>query len=283
MEHMEDLPVDLVIFWCRMPDADDPISKELGILGGDILLDGSIGSRTAAFFHPYCDGEGCGYLNFTEDEVFSFVESGIVRDLAMSFHVIGEKGIWTALNAYEKVLELHPEKKETAKLRLEHFGWPSMEDMERAAKMGVVISTQPAFTYLRGGPDSVYRSRLGEEREKAGYPLRQMLDAGLCLGGGSDSDITPLDALLGIHAAVNQPYPENSITPYEAVRMYTSDGARCGWEEDVKGKLVKGMQADLVVLEADPMTVNPREIKDIKILGTIRKGKVVYDNGLINA
>lgn len=94
------------------------------------------------------------------------------------------------------------------------------------------------------------------------------------------SDVTPLDALLGIHAAVNQPYPENSVTPYEAVRMYTSDGARCGWEDDYKGKLIPGMQADMVVLEADPMTVDPRTIKDIKVLGTVRKGELVYDKGI---
>ena len=280
LEHKDDFPVDLVIYWCYMPEADDPMAKELGILGGDILLDGSIGSRTAAFFEKYCDGDGCGYLNYSDEEVFSFVESGIVRDLAMSFHVIGEKGIWTALNAYEKVLEAHPEKKETAKLRLEHFGWPSMEDIERAARLGVRISTQPPFTYLRGGPESIYRSRLGEEREKAGYPLRLMLDAGLCVGGGSDSDITPLDSLLGIHAAVNQPYPENAITPYEALRMYTSEGAKCGWEEDYKGKLIPGMQADLCILAEDPLTVDPRRIKDIKVLGTIRKGEMVYKNGL---
>lgn len=283
VEHMDDFPVDLVIYWCMMPEHDDPLSKKIGVLGGDILLDGSIGSRTAAFFDPYCDGDGgCGYLNFTEEEVLTFVEAGIVRDLQMSFHVIGERGISTALDAYEKVMEMHPEKKDTAKLRLEHFGWPSEEDLQRAARLGVRISTQPPFTYLRGGPESVYRSRLGEEREKAGYPLRRMLDVGLCVGGGSDSDITPMDALLGIHAAVNPPYPENAITPYEAVRMYTSEGARCGWEEDYKGKLIPGMQADMVVLQEDPMAVDPRTIKDIKILGTIRKGSLVYNNGVIS-
>lgn len=281
VEHQDDFPVDLVIYWCRMPNVEEPLCKEIGILGGDILLDGSIGSRTAAFFEPYCDGEGCGYLNFTDEQVENFVEDGISHDLAMSFHVIGEKGIWKALNAYEKVMERHPEKRETAKLRLEHFGWPSEKDLERASKLGVRISTQPAFAYLRGGPDSVYRSRLGEEREKAGYPLRAMLDAGLCLGGGSDSDITPLDALLGIHAAVNQPYPENSVTPYEAVRMYTSDGAKCGWEEGYKGKLLPGMQADMVILEEDPLTIDPHKIKDITILGTVRKGELVYNNGLL--
>ena len=103
-----------------------------------------------------------------------------------------------------------------------------------------------------------------------------MLDAGLCLGGGSDSDITPMDALLGIHAAVNPPYPENAVTPYEAVRMYTSDAAKNAWEDGWKGTLTEGKQADMVVLSADPLTVNPQTIKDIEILGTIRKGKLVY-------
>ena len=280
LEHMDDFPVDLVIYWCYMPEPDDPMCKELGILGGDILLDGSIGSRTAAFFEPYCDGEGCGYLNYSDEEVYRFVESGIVRDLAMSFHVIGEKGVWQALNIYEKVMEAHPEKKESARLRLEHFGWASEEDIQRAARLGVRISTQPPFSYLRGGPESVYRSRLGEDREKAGYPLRRYLDAGLCVGGGSDSDVTPMDSILGIHAAVNPPYPENAVTPYEAVRMYTSEGARCGWEDDYKGKLIPGMQADMVVLDADPLTVNPQTIKDIKVLGTVRKGDLVYNNGI---
>jgi len=196
----------------------------------------------------------------------------------MSFHVIGERGAHQALDVYEKVMALHPEKKETAKLRLEHFGWTLPEDIERAARLGVRISTQPPFTYLRGGQDSIYRSRLGEEREKAGYPLRRFLDAGLCVGGGSDSDVTPLDSMLGIHAAVNPPYPENAVTPYEAVRMYTSEGARCGWEEDTKGKLIPGMQADMTILEADPMAVDPRTIKDIRVLGTVRKGDLIYRN-----
>ncbi len=283
LENKDTFPVDVVIYWCYMPEDDDPMAKKIGILGGDILLDGSIGSSTAAFFEPYSDGDGinCGYLNFSDERVYEFVEAGVMRDLQMSFHVIGEKGIWTALNAYEKALEAHPEKKNSAKLRLEHFGWPSEEDIKRAADLGVRISTQPPFTYLRGGPQSIYRSRLGEVREKAGYPLRRMLDAGLCVGGGSDSDITPLDALLGIHSAVNPPYPENAVTPYEAVRMYTSEGARCGWEDDYKGKLIKGMQADMVILAEDPMLVDSRTIKDIKILGTIRKGEIVYNNGII--
>ena len=277
LEHMDSFPIDLQIYWCVANPHDEPMCRQIGIWGGDILLDGSIGSRTAAFSEPYADGDGCGYLNFSDEEVNNFVEGAVVRDLAVSFHVIGQRGIDQALTAMEKALEKHPEKRETARLRLEHFGFPKQSDIDRAAKMNVRISTQPAFTYLRGGPTSVYRSRLGEAREKAGYPLRRMLDAGLCLGGGSDSDITPLDSLLGIHAAVNQPYPENSVTPYEAVRMYTLDAARCGWEEDKKGSLKVGKQADMVVLAEDPMAVAPATLKDIKVLKTIRRGEIVYE------
>ncbi len=280
LEHQDDFPVDFKIYWCMMPEYDDPRCKKTGILGGDILLDGSIGSRTAAFFEPYCDGDGCGYLNYPDETVNNFVEAAVVRGLEISFHVIGEKGIWQALNTYERALELHPEKKDEAKLRLEHFGWPTPEDLKRAAKLNVRISTQPAFTYLRGGPESIYRSRLGETREKAGYSLREMLDVGLCVGGGSDSDVTPLDSILGMHAAVNQPYPENSVTPYEALRMYTSEAAKCGWEDDIKGKLIPGMQADMTILDKDPLAIEPTKIKDIKVIGTVRKGTVVYDNGI---
>jgi len=64
--------------------------------------------------------------------------------------------------------------------------------------------------------------------------------------------------------------------------MYTTDGAKCGWEDDHKGQLKEGMRADMVVLAEDPMTADPRTIKDIKILGTIRKGNLVYNNDLIS-
>lgn len=281
MNNEDDIAVDVLPYWCYMPKVDDPIVQKTGILGGDILLDGSVGSRTAAFFENYCDGDGNGYMNFTNEEINDFTEKGVANDLIMNYHVIGERSISIALDSFERALELHPEKKGIAKLRLEHFGWPSQEDIDRAAALGVRISTQPSFTYLRAGADSIYRSRLGETREKAGYPLRLMLDAGLIVGGGSDSDITPMNALLGIHSAVNQPYPENAVTPYEAVRMYTTDGAKCGWEDDHKGQLKEGMRADMVILAEDPMTTDPRTIKDIKILGTVRKGNLVYNNDLI--
>ena len=275
---LEQFPVDISVFWSS-EDYHDLLDNGIDAWGGDILLDGSIGSRTAAFSEKYCDGDTAGYLNYTDEQVDRFVDDALKNDLLISFHCIGELAITQALNAMEKGLENNPEKRESARLRLDHFGFPTQRDIERAASLGVRVSSQPAFTYLRGGPGSVYRSRLGEERERGGYPHRRLLDAGICVGGGSDSDITPMDSLLGIHSAVNPPYPENAVTPYEAVRMYTIDGARCGFEEDRKGSLKVGKQADLVVLAEDPMTVDPTAIKDIRILMTIRRGTVIFEAG----
>lgn len=278
---LEELPLDFTTLW-NTDSVDKPFSLGYKIWGSDLLLDGSIGSRTAAFNEKYEDADTCGALNYTDSEVFDLLDETLKRDMKVCFHCIGEKAIKQALDQIEQVLEKYPEKKSSHQLRLEHFGWPSQEDITRCARMNVMISTQPSFTYLRGGPDSVYRQRLGENREKRGYPLRRFLDAGIVVGGGSDSDVTPLDALLGIHAAVNQPYPENSITPYEAVRMFTSHAARCGYEFDKKGTLEIGKQGDLVILRNDPLSCNHSSIKDIDILMTVHKGILVYVNNAIS-
>lgn len=274
-EAIEEIPIDMRVWWNT-----DTIQKPLAMgwkwWGGDFLLDGSIGSRTAAFDDNYADADTRGYLNHTDHWVFEVIEQSLINDIAISFHCIGQCAIRQVLDQMEKVLEVHPSKKTEHKLRLEHFGWPDQKDIERCAKMNIKISTQPSFTYLRGGPGTVYHQRLGDARDRQAYPLRRFLDAGIVLGGGSDSDVTPMNALLGIHAAVNPPYPENAITPYEALRMYTSDAARVSFEEDHKGRICVKMQGDLVILEHDLLTVDPKRIKDIKILYTIHQGKVIY-------
>ena len=273
----DELPIDIQIFW-NTHKLEDIKSENLDAWGGDILLDGSIGSRTAAFSEPYCDGDTCGYLNWPDEEVYRIVKEAIENDLIVSFHAIGELAITQALDAMEKALkEVGPEKAAKAKLRLEHFGFPANEnDIVRAGKMHLRVSMQSAFTYLRGGPGTVYRSRLGEERESGGYPSRKLLDAGCILGGGSDSDVTPMNSIFGMHAAVNQPYPESSITPYEALRMYTLDAARVTYQDEYKGSLEPGKQGDFVLLDRDPLKIDPTTIKDTQVLLTVHKGDVIF-------
>jgi predicted amidohydrolase YtcJ len=107
-------------------------------------------------------------------------------------------------------------------------------------------------------------------------PIRTLVEAGLLIGAGSDSPVTPLRPLLGVHSAVNHSNPAERVDPLTALRLFTLNGARLGFEEAEKGSLSPGKLADLVVLGADPLRVDPGEIKDIPVEQTIVGGHVVY-------
>ena len=178
------------------------------------------------------------------------------------------------LDCYEAAYRKAPW--EDARFRIEHFGFCDDRDIERAATNKIIISTQPSFSYLRGGPGSVYQIRTGEERERKAYPNRKFLDAGVVLAGGSDSNVTPMNTLLGIHAAVNHPYPEHRITVKQALQMFTIDAAYSAFEEKKKGSVEAGKLGDLTILSESPYDTSPEEIKNIKVLMTIKEGKIVY-------
>lgn len=268
------LPVRVILFWST-EDIGAIRRAGLSQQGSDILLDGSIGSRTAAFDEPYTDDPSkTGLLYYSDARVEEMITAAHLADVQISFHAIGEQAITQALDAFERVLQKHP--KADHRHCLEHFGFPKPGEVERTARLGVSISTQPAFMYLRGGSAGVYNARLGPERERGGYPLRAFLDAGITVGGGSDSDVTPMVPLLGIHAAVNQPYPESSVTVEEALKMYTIEAAKTTFGEKMRGSLEVGKRADLAVLGKNPLEVSTDRIKDIDVLMTVKGGEITY-------
>jgi hypothetical protein len=268
------LPVRVILYWST-EDLASIQAAGLPRMGGDILLDGSIGSRTAAFDAPYEDDPTTrGVLYYSDARVEEMITAAHLAGIQIAFHMIGERAISQGLDCFERVLSRHP--KADHRHRLEHFGFPKPADVERAARLELIVATQPAFTYLRGGPGSVYAARLGSDRERRGYPLRSLLDAGIVVGGASDADVTPIDPLLGIHAAVNPPYPEHAISPEEALRMFTIDAAKTAFDEANTGSIEVGKQADLVVLAQNPLTTPAAALKDIAVVMTVKGGEVVY-------
>jgi predicted amidohydrolase YtcJ len=271
---MDRMPVHVRLWWCT-EDIDSIVAAGLPRQGKDIMLDGSIGSRTAAFSVPYTDApEEKGILYYSDERVEQLIEAAHLKGIQIAFHAIGELAIKQALRGFERVLKRHPSGDH--RHMIDHFGFVDHSAVEKAAELGVGISTQPSFMYLRGGPDSVYRIRLGEEREKRGYPLREFLDAGIVVSAGSDSDVTPIDPIMGIHAAVNQPYPESSVTVDEAVKMFTVDAAWSNREENRKGSIETGKIADLTVVSADPFEVPQDEIISIQVQLTMKGGVITY-------
>ena len=98
------------------------------------------------------------------------------------------------------------------------------------------------------------------------------------VSGGSDTPVTRVNPLGGIHALVNHPLKEQRIDVYEAIEIFTINGAKIGFEEDIKGNIEPGKLADFVVLSDDPYRVPREKIEDINVEMTIVGGKVVYEN-----
>lgn len=269
------LPVRVKVYWCT-DDLAAVAARGERAFGGDILLDGNLGARTAALCEPYADAPAHrGELYYTQEHVNQLVAAASRAGLQIGFHAIGDRSIEQALLAFEAAAS-RPLPIDRP-FRLDHFGVPTPAQIARAADLGVVIATQPPFPFRRSRPGGVYESRLGATRVRRAYPLRELLDAGLLVTGGSDSSVMPADYMLGLHSAVNHPHADQRLSPLEALQLYTLDAARLGFEESQKGTLAVGKLGDVVVLDNDPLAVAETAIQDIRVEMTIKGGEVVFD------
>ena len=115
------------------------------------------------------------------------------------------------------------------------------------------------------------------------YRIRSFLDYGLTVVASSDSPIISVSPLVGIYAAVTRRTMNGqivsgteSISPLEALRMYTINGAYASYEEKIKGMISPGKLADLVLLSDNPLTASAERIKEIKVEMTTINGRIVW-------
>jgi predicted amidohydrolase YtcJ len=242
------------------------------------FTDGSFGGRTAKLSAPYADadandadaeGDGRGEWVVDPEELQGFVDRA--DDLGMQFtaHAIGDEAVDATLDAYERT-----ESPGKARHRIEHVELASDEAIERFATLGVVASCQPNFLQW-AQPGGLYDQRLGEARRKHSNRYRDLLDAGVDLA--FSSDVMPMDPLLGVSLAASAPAESQRLTVTEALRAYTLGGAYAGFDEDRIGTVEAGKHADLVVLDDDPWSVDPEDLRDVDVAMTVVGGDVVYD------
>lgn len=197
----------------------------------------------------------------------------------MSIHAIGDRAVDVVLDAYEVALREQP--RANHRHHIEHCTIMNVPQMTRMKKLGVLCVTQPAFIWDAG--DS-FIHQLGKQRADETLRFRTMLDNGLFTVFSSDRPCTSGAPLIGIHTAVNrktksgQSYgPREAISPEEALRLYTINGAYTTFEEGTKGSIEAGKLADLVILAENPTKGDPERIKDIPVVATMVGGEVVYE------
>ena len=278
MQHRDQLPVDVLPY---VADTDIPwVMGDLGLdtIGGDLWLDGSIGARTAALSERYADGEGTGALNEIDDELAQLFHNSHLAGLQVAVHAIGDVAIEQALQVWERVYRALDSRQRrhfrARRHRIEHFEMPSVQQVERAAALGLAISVQPAFDAEWGQPGGMYERRLGPGRAGPMNPFGTILGRGLELGAGSDSPVTPFDPMYGLWALQTHHDPSQRMSREEALRLFTIGSARLGHLEDKKGSLGRGMQADLAAYEIDPMTAE--DVREIRPVLTLSRGREVF-------
>jgi len=268
------LPIRTVLYWQTI-DANKVLRRGLPRLGGCIWLDGSASIRTAAFFDDYLDDPGNrGILYFSQEEVNRFVLTAHRAGLQVALHAIGDRGIEQALTAYRHAVQHVP--RSNHRHRIEHFQFPTEHQMDEAAELGVALAMQPALERMMGGVKGPMAAYLGPERAARCTPIGPMVRRGALVAGGSDSDVTPIDPLLGMGAALTQSNPSLKATAREVLELYTINAARICFEEDQKGSIAPGKLADLVILDRSPLQCPPKEVEHICVLETIVGGGTAF-------
>jgi len=273
---LPDLPLRVIIY-PQTRDVQRALSFGLGRFGGcgNSCLDGDIGNvLTAALLEPYASNPAnSGTLYFKDEELKAIVLDAHQRGLQVAMHAVGDRAVAQGLMAVEYAQGISP--RPDARHRIEHWEMHNPDLARKGVDLGVWADIQPPFNHF-WPHDKGYPTQIGMHRIDLVDPIADLIQAGVQVAGGSDSPVTPLSPMLGIHSAVNHSNPRQRITPRQALELFTTQAARIGFEEKSKGTLEVGKLGDLTILGDNPLSVRPDTIKDIPVLYTIVGGQVVY-------
>ena len=270
-------PVEVVPYWGGL-DLGFVAERDLKHVGGDLYLDGTIGSRTAALGEPYADAGHTGQLEFDDDTLTELFLEATHAGIQVAVHAIGDEALRQLVRCWKAVEAALPDYLEGAVRRLhhrvEHAEVVPVDLYDDLAALGLVVSCQPAFEAIWGGGGGLYEARLGVERAATTNPLRALADRGVGLALGSDANVTPMDPWGAIHAAQHRRHPEHGIDRLEAISGHTLGGRNAARQEHYVGVVRAGMRADLAVFEGDPYAAD--DPRGTRCVLTVLGGRVTH-------
>jgi len=255
-------------------DVSKVLKRKLPRIGGcfETALDGAFAACDAALVEPYKnDPKNKGILVYSDEKVNDFVKEANRAELQVELHTIGDAAINQAINAIEKALKDFP--REDHRHSLIHASLITDENIQKCSELGISITMQPAIPLSPLEPISFLEETIGD-RVFISSPYRKVVDAGIHLSGGSDGPVTHPNPIDGIYGACNHPYDSSqSLTIQEALKMYTYEVAWMSFEEKRRGSLEEGKLADMVILNENPLSKNPKDLLELQVEQLYLKGK----------
>ena len=242
-------------------------------------LDGALGSYGAWLLEPYFDNPGFTGQNTTEvATVDSIAQLALDNSMQLCVHAIGDRANRETLDLMARYVKPADDRR----WRIEHAQHIDPADIPRFAELGVIAAMQG----IHCTSDALFaETRLGTERARSGaYPWRSLLDAGAVVTNGTDAPVEDVNPIESFYASVTRAradgkavfFPEQAMTREEALHSYTAAAAYSAFQEDVRGTLVPGMQADFVLLSENLLKCPDADILGTEVLATYVAGTQAY-------
>lgn len=262
-------------------------NNRLRIAGLKVVSDGSPQGKTAFFSKPYLtEVPGCvhdcrGFPILPLEQLTELIQACYQNDIQLYTHANGDGAIDLFLEAHEKAVEALPTPKEDLRSVIIHSQFVRPEQLEKYANYKMIPSFFTNHAFFWG---DVHVANLGEERAHFLSPLNTATKMGITYTNHTDYIITPLNQLFLLWTAVNRESrsgkvigASEKVSPWEGLKAITINAAYQHKQEDLKGSLEIGKLADFVILDKNPLRVNPATIKDIAVLETIKEGKTIFN------
>ncbi len=251
--------------------------------GVKAMVDGSLGSRTAWMHNHYLDDKNSKGVLIIKDTTFfkELIKDIDHKDVQLAVHAIGDRANDWIINHFLQIIEQNGIK--DRRFRIEHAQHLTKNGINKIIKNNIIPSMQP---YGCIDDTRWMHKRITNDLMSRSYIFKTFIQNDVNLTFGSDWDVTPLNPLNGIYAAVSRKtldgtypdgwYPEQKISIYDAIECYTKNNAYAGFQEEKLGVLKKNMFADFVVLSDDITSIEPDDILNVKVLRTVVAGKDIY-------
>ncbi|MGO3322547.1 MAG: amidohydrolase [Psychrobacter faecalis] len=257
------------------------------VQGTKIIADGSPQGKTAYFSQPYltpvpdCKKDCRGLPSISQDALNEMFAKAYKHDNQLFIHNNGDGATDMIIKAHvyavKKTGQAADKDRRTVPI---HAQFARPDQLEAFKKYKMLPSFFTNHAYFWG---DVHVQNLGKKRADFLSPIATADKMGLKYTNHSDDTVTPVDPLFTVWSAVNRTSRSGKIiganeraTPYQALKAITTNAAYEYYEENSKGTLTKGKLADLVILDANPLTVNADKLKDIHVVTTIKEGKIIY-------
>lgn len=262
---------------------DNKYSNRLKLGGYKVVLDGSPQGKSAWMTEPYLDSDGyCAYPWFEDSKVEEFLALGIKNNKQILVHCNGDAAGDQFLRCYKSALEKsdNPNKDNLRPVMI-HCQTAREDQIDIMKELKMIPSVFVGHVYYWG---DVHVKNLGKERGERVSPVQSCFDRGLVVNFHQDPPVTLPKALHSLWTAVNRVTRKGNVigkeqicSVYDGLKAITINGAYSYFEEDTKGSIKEGKLADLVILDNNPLKVDKMEIKDIKVLSTIKEDVVLYE------